>query len=322
VKTSLQFVLVELSRHYRIRCQDVAVATMTIVVYVEDRAIGELARDRIRTLAGKHPCRVIVLDGTLGESEHRVEAADWVELGVKGAAAQTIASATDVLRLPEAPVVLLWIARGIEGEERFERLWHGVQTVVYNSSLVDAGCGALRELAAYVGHHPDLPLADIAYLRLAPWQESLAIFFDGAELRELFDLRGVEIACGSEPEAYYLLGWLAARLGWKAHDRGTLLDRNGVPVAFEVRHEGEPRRIRSVSLRSSRSVYQARADDQTQTILMSVGGSSRHPQRFLPVANPGIAALVERAILRGRGDRIFAESLAAAGEILAAAEDS
>ncbi len=317
----LQLVLVELTQRYRVRAQEVAIATMTIVVYFEDAAIGALARDRIRTLATKHPSRVIVLDGTLGEHEHRIASDDWVELGVKGAGAQTLRSAVDVLRLDEAPLVLCWIAPGIAGDARFAALAAGVQTIVYNSSLVDAGHAALCELAEYVALHPSLPVADIAYLRLAAWQESVAIFFDGKDLGELFDLRRVEIACGSEPEAYYLLGWLASRLAWQPHTAASLLNGEGAPVAFEIRREGDPRRIRSIALHSSRSTYAASADDDAQTIVMSVSGSSRHPQRYRPIANPGIAALVERAILRGQNDRIFAESLAAAGRILGCAQE-
>jgi len=317
----LQLVLVELTQRYRVRAQEVAVTTMTIVVYFEDPTIGALARDRIRTLAAKHPSRVIVLDGTLAEREHRVDAAEWVELGVKGAGAGAMRSAVDVLRLAEAPVVLLWIAPGIAGDARFAALSQGAQTIVYNSSLVDGRHAALCELAAYVELHPALPVADIAYLRLAPWQESVAMFFDGKDLDELFDLQRVEIACGSEPEAYYLLGWLASRLSWKPSTANALLKSDGAAVAFEVRREGDPRRIRSIALHSSHSTYAATADDAAQTIAMSVSGSSRHPQRYRPIDNPGIAALVERAILRGRNDRIFAESLAAAGRILGCREE-
>lgn len=316
----LQVVLVEMTRRYRVRAQDVTVATMTIVVYFEDPAIGALARDRIRTLVTKHPSRVIVLDGTLEECEHRVEGDDWVELGVKGAGPQTLRSAVDVLRLDEAPLTLCWIAPGIAGDPRFAALCDGVQTIVYNSSLLDGGHAALCELAAYVERHPSLPIADIAYLRIAPWQESVAIFFDGKDLDELADLQRVEIACGSEPEGYYLLGWLASRLGWTPHAAGALRNANGGRVEFQIRREGDPRRIRSIALHSSRSAYAAAADDGAETIVMSVSGSSRHPQRYRPIRNPGIAALVERAILQGRSDRIFAESLAAAGAILGCSE--
>jgi glucose-6-phosphate dehydrogenase assembly protein OpcA len=310
-------VLDKLNERHRERGDDVAVSTMTLVVFFEDAAIGDLARDRIHTLASKHPSRVIVLDGTRDPASHRVDSGDWIELGVKNGAAETLQSAVATLRLSEAPLVLLWIASGIAGDPRFSMLSEHVQMVVYNSSLVDAGHAALCELVDYVEHHPHLPLADIAYLRLAPWQESVAIFFDGKDVEELNDLRHVAIACGSEPEGFYLLGWLASRLHWTPSSANSLLNGYGERVDFEIRREGEPRRISCVALSSSRSKFVAQADPNAETIHLSVTGSSKHPQRYRAINNPGIAALLERAILWGQNDRIFQDSLGAAGEILA-----
>lgn len=313
----LHSVLDELAERYRARGNEINVATMTIVVFFEDSTIGELARDRIRTLASKHPSRVIVLDGAQDERLQCVEAADWIELGVKTSSAEVLRSAIGTLRLPEAPVVLLWIASGIGSDARFAMLSEQVETVVYNSSLLDVGHQALCELVDYVEAHPQVPLADIAYLRLAPWQESVAIFFDGKDVEELFDLRRVEIACGSEPESFYMLGWLASRLQWKPCSADALLNRFGKRVDFEICCEGEPRRISRVALSSSRSNFVAQVDASGAMILLSVTGSSKHPQRYRAINNPGIAALLERAILWGQDDRVFHESLAAAGEILA-----
>ncbi|HEV3091141.1 MAG TPA: OpcA/G6PD domain-containing protein [Candidatus Cybelea sp.] len=291
------------------------VATMTIVVYFEDAAIGELARDRIRTLASKHPSRVILFDAT-ADSERREEGPDWIEIGVKSAQPVALSSALAELRVREVPVVLLWIAPGIGDDERFCALAPDAQTIVYNSSLVHEGDEALRELVDYVARHPELALADIAYLRLAPWQESVAILFDGSDVAELSRLQRVEVTCGSEPEAFYLLGWLASRLNWSPGDPNTVRDRSGNPVEYAITREGEPRRIRRVALRSSNATFVAEVDRNGETIALRVENGGSHPQRNRAIEDPGIAALVERAILAGHHDRIFAESLAAAGGIL------
>ena len=57
-------VLDELTESIRERGCDANVATMTLVVFFENPAIGELARERIHLLSAKHPSRVIVLDAT------------------------------------------------------------------------------------------------------------------------------------------------------------------------------------------------------------------------------------------------------------------
>ncbi len=314
---NLNPILDELNESYRERGCEASVATMTVVVFFENPAIGELARNRIRMLATKHPSRVIVLDGAQTESMHRVESCDWIELGVKETGPEVLRATVGTLRLAEAPVVLLWVARGIGDDARFAMLCEDAQTVVYNSSLLDAGHEALCELAEYVDHHPESLLADIAYLRLAPWQECVAIFFDGAAASELCDLQRVEVACGSEPEAFYLLGWLASRLQWSPCASDALLNQFGKRVAFEIRREGEPRRIARIALTSSRSTFVAEVDKTEETILLSVSGSRKNGPRCRAINNPGIAALVERAILWGHSDGVFRAALAAAGAILA-----
>jgi glucose-6-phosphate dehydrogenase assembly protein OpcA len=310
-------VLDQLTARMRERGSEANAATMTLVVFFEDAAIGTLARDRIRKLAGKYPSRVIIFDATQDETLRRVERSDWIELGVRNGGPDLLYSAANTLRLPEAPVVLLWIAPGIGDDERFVVLSHDARTVVYNSSLVDTGHGALRELIAYVERHPDLPIADIAYLRLGPWQESVAILFDGEEASELLELARVEISCGSEPESLYLLGWLASRLGWKPRDAETLSAPSGKVVRFALSREGDPRRISRVALSSARSTFLAEVNESGEMICLSVTGDRTKRPRLRAINNPGVAALLERAILTGHHDRIFQASLAAAGDVLA-----
>ena len=313
---SFGLVLKELDERARERGGGVYVATMTIVVFFEDASIGALARDRIHTLAAKHPSRVILFDGTQTDVHH-VEGEDWIELGAKGSSPEVLRGALNALRMPEAPVILLWIATGIGDDDRFCELSRDARTVVYNSSLVDPGDAALRQLVEYVGRHPELSIADIAYLRLAPWQESVAILFDGEASSELLDLTRVEIECGSDPEALYLLGWLASRLDWTPASGTMLAAPSGKQVAFAIRREGEPRRIARVALTATHSSFVAEIDAHGETINLSVSGSRAKPPRLRAINNPGVAALVERAILSSRNDRVFQASLAAAGAILA-----
>ncbi|HVA32647.1 MAG TPA: glucose-6-phosphate dehydrogenase assembly protein OpcA [Candidatus Baltobacteraceae bacterium] len=324
----LHSVLGELAERRRNR-RDPNVATMTVVVFFEDDAIGQWARDRTHALAVKHPSRVIVLDGTRASDVQHVGSAcdahqecvktrgDWIELGVKESTPEGLRSAVATLSLPEAPVVLLWVAAGIGDDPRFATLSEQMRTVVYNSSVLDSDDSALRELVTYVRSHPNVAINDLAYLRLAPWQESIALFFDGKNvIQELFDLRRVEITCGSDSEAYYLLGWLASRLEWTSCAPDAFCNRFGVQIDFQIVREGRPRRIRRIALHSSKTQFIAEIDSEAaEAIFLHVVGEKRHPDRCRPINQIDIATLVERAILTGR-DRVFVDSLVAAGEIL------
>jgi glucose-6-phosphate dehydrogenase assembly protein OpcA len=326
---NVQSVLGEITERRRNR-RDMNVATMTVVVFFSDPDVGDWARDRTHALAVKHPSRVIVLDGTQDHvmqvvgSECAAHAdclktrGDWIELGVKDATSEGLQSAVVTLCLPEAPVVLIWVAAGIGEDPRFATLAQHMRTVVYNSSVLDADDQALRELVTFVKAHPNVAIGDLAYLRLAPWQESIALFFDGKDvIRELFDLRKVEITCGSDSEAYYLLGWLASRLEWTPCSPESFCNRFGVNIDFSIQREGRARRIRRVAMKSPDTEFVAEVDgDNGEAIILTVSGASRHARRARPISNIDIAALVERAILTGHRDRVFVESLMAAGEIL------
>lgn len=310
--------------------RDAKVATMTVVVFFSEPGVGDWARDRTHALAVKHPSRVIVLDGTQDHAMQVVGSAceahadclktrgDWIELGVKDSTPEALRSAVNTLCLPEAPVVLIWVAAGIGEDPRFATLSERMRTVVYNSSLLDSDDQALRELMTFVKSHPNVAMCDLAYLRLAPWQESIALFFDGKDvIRELFDLRRVEITCGSDSEAYYLLGWLASRLEWTPCSPDAFCNRFGVQIDFSIQREGRARRIRRVVLKSSTTEFTAEVDDDNaEAIVLTVSGGKQHPRRARPINNIDIASLVERAILTGNQDRVFVESLMAAGEIL------
>jgi glucose-6-phosphate dehydrogenase assembly protein OpcA len=294
----------------------VRVATMTIVVFFEDAQIGALARERIGALAAKHPSHVIVLDGTRDKPAENRDG-DWIEVGARRADGQSLAQRVASMRLRDAPVVLAWIARGIGDDERFCALAPEAQTVVYNSSLVDDSAGALSEVVDYVAQHQDAALSDIAYLRLAPWQESIAILFDGDEAAQLERLERIEAECGSEPEGLYLLGWLASRLGWTVASANAFADRAGRRIEFAILRGGNPRRVRRVQLETTDSTFVAQADSDGDSIHLKVEGQWTRPARYRAVHDAGISALVERAILTGGNDRTFAAALAVAGEILA-----
>jgi len=294
---------------------------MTLVAFFEDEAVGKWMRDRLAALAAKDPARVIVMDGTQPEGVQKV-GAEWVELGLRGSDPETLRSAVASLSLPQAPIVLVWAGLRAGEDPRFSALSPLAQTIVYNSSALGTDESGLRQLVAFERAHPEMVVSDVAYLRLAPWQESVALFFDGKNvIRELFDLRRVEITSGSAAEAYYLLGWLASRLEWKPCARHRFCNRFGTEIEFALAHEGPARRIRRIALHSSQSHFVAELQPGAPgTIVLTVSGAAEIPERSHPLIDAGTAALIERAILAGSKDRIFHDTLAAASEILAQAE--
>jgi glucose-6-phosphate dehydrogenase assembly protein OpcA len=318
----VQSVLGALTQFRQERPDTMDVALMTLVVFFDDPDVGAWARDRVRTFVSKDPARVIVLDGTQPECILCTHG-DWIELGIGGSDPDTLQSAVAALSLPQTPVVLVWASAHIQDDARFAGLAPQAMTVVCNSSVMEGAESGLSALIAFARAHPDVSISDLAYLRLIPWQESIAFFFDGKNVvRELFDLRRVEISSGSKAEAYYLLGWLASRLEWTMCSATRFCNRFGTEIEFTLVHDGPPRRIRRIALNSSQTQFVAelRGAD-AEVIALTVTGAAHHPDRSHPINNVETAALIERAILTGHKDRVFVDTLVAAGEILSRARN-
>jgi glucose-6-phosphate dehydrogenase assembly protein OpcA len=296
-------------------------ATMTFAVLVENEQMAGWVRERTHAVAEKHPSRVIVFDALRDAYERDVQSVDsrgeWIEIGARGANAAELLSALSMLELQSAPVVLLWAATSIANDDRFLELARHAKATICSSSLTKNDGSGLQDISAFVSAHPEVGLQDIAYLRLASWQELIAEFFDDARTHE--DLRAIEridLSAGSDAEMYYILGWLASRLEWQPKAAGSLQSHRG-PVTFELHREGPPRRLSRIEIRAGTSTYRATVhDDDQETICLEVEGPHARPRRCTPLHGVDLASLVERAILTTARDAVFIESLATASHIL------
>jgi glucose-6-phosphate dehydrogenase assembly protein OpcA len=297
-------------------------ATMTLVVFFENEQIASWVTQRTRAIAEKHPSRVLMFDGTKNEGDQHAEPSltrgEWVEVGVKGSDAPELAAALSELALPEAPVVMAWIATGIQADDRFVALAKLAHTIVVSSSVIKSDETPLRDLIAFVEDHPDIVVQDISYLRLFAWQELIAEFFDEPELlQELTALREVQVAGGSDAEMYYLLGWLASRLDWTPCAADEFCNSAGDIIHFSLRHEGSARRLSKVVLKSKDVVFTAEVHpDDPDAVCLEVSGAKTRKQRCTPLHTMDIASLIERAILRNTVDEVFEQSLTMAKLII------
>lgn len=297
-------------------------ATMTFVLFFDNPATAEWVSQRTRKVADKHPSRVVLFDATKPPGDQHAEPSttrgEWVEVGVNGSSPDEVSAALSMLALPEAPIVLLWVAEHLASDERFLALGKMAHTVVVNTALSSVDATAMRDLIAFVEAHPEIWVQDLAYIRLAAWQELIAEFFDdAAHLSELLTLREVDVAAGSDSEMYYLLGWMASRLGWRPSKGGVFTDAMDQPVRFTVAREGAARRVARVTLKSATATYTAEVHPADQgAVCLSAENGDERVERCAPLHTMDIASMIERAILTGRRDEVFTQSLAMAKAIL------
>jgi glucose-6-phosphate dehydrogenase assembly protein OpcA len=300
---------------------------MNFIVYVENERYRDWVFERAWRIADKHPSRMIVLDaikdhhGTkiTAQEPHRDDAPqifrEGVELGVDGIRAAQRVHFVEALLVKDIPCVLWWAADRLFSSETFAGLLNVAEHVILDSSGTNTEPNALHEFSKYFSEKHPIALGDLAWMRLDPWRDVIAQFFDDPGLREeLSSIRRVAISSGSDSEAYYLGGWLASRLGWSVRDKSTFVSATGTVISFEQKREGDIRRVQSVRLETATSAYSARVDGET--VSLEVSGRFARPKRHVPLQAIDNTSLVERAILGDRTDEIFMDALHTVGDLL------
>ena len=310
--------------------QDAAtrVATLNFVVFIDDPDHREWVLLRAARVAEKLPSRLIVLDSTSAATGVDVSAAkresaagriitERVDISVASIGHQAIISLVQELCVADIPTVLWWSGSRLLQSRTFSGLAQNAVTVLVDSSGKVRGDEIIRELGEFLTRYSHVVLADLAFMRLAPWQDMIAQFFDDPALREdLFSITGLEIESGSDAEALYLAGWLGSRLSWEIAERDAFHDRRGHTIPFKRTVKGDQRRVLSVVLRAGGTTYRAALSDDEGVVALSVEGAKNEPVRYVPLMNIDNTSLIERAILESSRDDIFETSLRTVRELL------
>ncbi len=270
-------------------------ATMTFVVYVDDASLVKVAQQRAEALIEKHPARLVMVD-----------------VSASHATPEELKSTTHAQIVPDVPTVLFWAGKESVRDPNFFALNELADVLVLDSSRGSGDIESLRQLIDYFAQGRRSKVQDLAYLRLAPWQEMIATFFDDVELApDLGKIESVEIVAGSPAEQYYLLGWLASRLNWTPD-----------AVKHSLRTQGKPRRIYDVALKSANSTYRACIEDGNgRVVCLNVLGAKARAQHCETLHDLSIVALVEKAILRPGTSDVYRATLDAAHAFLVCAAE-
>jgi glucose-6-phosphate dehydrogenase assembly protein OpcA len=214
--------------------------TMNLVVVASSPALAEAWVPVVDQVLQAVPARAIVVgldvDGpdALGADTMAVctpvgaggsaVCSERITLVARGGVCAHLPSCVATLCATDVPTTLVWLGRVHADDPVFEPLARDASRIV-----LDAARGSLGSLAnvvywARARAGVDRPgVADLAWTRLAPWQELCARMFDEPGLRPLASritrLALVQAGAGGAPlasEGALLLGWLASRLGWKA----------------------------------------------------------------------------------------------------------
>jgi glucose-6-phosphate dehydrogenase assembly protein OpcA len=217
------------------------VCTMNLIIVSGSREIADRYTHVVDEVTASIPARAIVVAlepeapaATLeGEATavcqvegHGAVCSERVRLTATGSTCARVASAVEALRVPEIPTTLVWLGRVHVDDPVFVSLAADAQRVVLDTEYTSLG--SLMKLATWSRDEANRPrVADLAWTRLAVWQELCARFFDDPNMREhASKVTRLGLRQASEPgtrlgsEGALLLGWLATRLGWRLQRLG------------------------------------------------------------------------------------------------------
>jgi glucose-6-phosphate dehydrogenase assembly protein OpcA len=271
-----------------------------------------------------------------------------ITLSATGNACARSASAIEAFLVPEIPTALVWLGRVHVDDPVFEDLANDAHRIILDSMYTSLG--SLLQVAAWARTHPNGPhVSDMAWTRLAPWQELIARFFDPTDARALASkVTKITVKQASDsgarlgPEPALLLGWMATRLGWKTSRLGgkTRFKRpDGATIAIELGSVPKPAGVAPEAL--AVVVIEAEADGATMTgsierdLASGMGSGSEDAtadadvvlwkhitrggtpleQRVRLSANKA-AKWLERTLHRPKNDPAFDESVAFAEQIV------
>jgi glucose-6-phosphate dehydrogenase assembly protein OpcA len=187
-------------------------------------------------IASTNPCRIITLSPSTGTDEGvkaQVSAycpvnkrsndslicCEYINITGVASAFERIGGIISELMIADLPKFIWWKAK-IEPEYAlFQRLVSQCDRLIIDSSIFLDPDSELEQVASLLKQ--DLPIIDLNWARLAPWQELTAEAFDPPERRTGIwevDQVTIDYEKGNTTQALMFLGWLASRLNWQPRE--------------------------------------------------------------------------------------------------------
>jgi len=344
-------------------------SVLNLIATVSGEEASQHALEVLLSLGARHPSRAIVLhadpsaegaalDARIqthchdGENGAGRTCYEQLALTVRGEAAGHLDGIVAPLVIHDLPTDVWWPGDPPFHDPIFDQLVEMADRLVVNSSDFSDLLGGLKRLGVIRRRSG---VGDIAWERLAPWQELTAQFFDAPRFRRylpnLSRLRiKYAVADGTgdgtgeggtpSPEAGALLyaGWIATRLAWRRARSRESVPNGGMGMILEGRYgmvdigiepvatgDVPPGELLSVRLRafgeagSAEFILDRPATEAT--IVTNADGMTALLRRIPLRAEPE-AEVLRRQLVLDQRDLLYEDALRAAAILLAAARES
>lgn len=222
------------------RQMPVRASVLNLVVYTTSDADADKLGEMVGRLSGRHPLRAVILSAEPYHAQPSLDTrinsycfedpetgsqvcCEQVIVGANGEPANHLTGIVVPLLIPDLPVYLWWMGEPQYESETFTDLIRSAQKLIIDSATFTPTPEAFRQvLAISRSERRTCAVSDLNWMRLWPWLEVVAQFFDHQNLHpHLYGIQSVvvEYAKGSEGEqasptqAALMAAWLFSRLG-------------------------------------------------------------------------------------------------------------
>lgn len=259
---------------------------------------------------------------------------------------ESLSSLVSPLLIPELPDILWWPGGDFSRNALFLDLQRIVDRVIVDSAQLGRDTRGVASLRALIDtDEANAPIVgDFAWLRLAPWRQLIAQFFDPADVQEcLATIDEVSISYADVREdgssgfasALLIVGWLGSRLGWEVVDplerrktggwSAPLRSRSGGrgrEIALRLFPDKSPqarfslRRVQIVAGGDAPGMFVIERSDEDDLITSSETRTIPRVSRMVYAKRPTNEQMLGEELQRFGHDPIFDEALAFATRLL------
>lgn len=256
-----------------------------------------------------------------------------------------LASLVSPLLMSELPTFLWWPSGDFSSSPVFEDLVEIVDRLIVDSAQLGNDAETVAQLRTLLDDEDDPWVGDFTWVRLQPWCNLIAQFFDPPEMqRHLKAVTQVNIAYAETREdrgsgfaaALLMIGWLASRLnwevleplerrkagGWSAPLRA--VDKDGKPRDVQVRlvTDQSPaarfslRSVELISVGTEEGVFRVIRTDKDDMITSSETPDSPYVSRMVYARRRSSVEMLGEQLQRFGPDRVFEDAIRLATRLL------
>jgi len=339
-----------------------------LLVFVSTDAALDDVHQLLSDVTAIHPSRVLAMLGLRQAADRDIDM--WVEsicqvdkrsgatrlsceqitLKAQGKFVAELPSAALPLLAPDLSTFLWWRNAPQVSDRLLDKLLRASDRLIIDSAEFSDPAADLLEINNLFSEadYRNVGISDLNWARLTFWRELLADFYDVAPYRPLLDaVESVRVDYVAPelaekavaPQALFIAGWLASRLGWKLAEEQPTKERDDqlsftffsgetegaadqitVELNSVERGERSPGKLVEVELRSrlakAASFRVARSDDNLHLLAEARLGKDTQRGRVLPVRNRSTAQLLCREMEILCNDQMYQEAVAVAARMI------